>query len=78
MNVTCVDWPCQAGSGLNPKITVWTDKADKSMDTIRELGRAVVPMLDTIETQTGYKLPDWMLEHQQAHCGRLRATRPPK
>jgi hypothetical protein len=52
-------------SGLNPKITVWTDKADKSMDTIRELGRAVVPMLDTIETQTGYKLPNWMLEHQQ-------------
>lgn len=47
--------------GLNPKITVWTHDASKAMDPIQNLGKSIIPMLDTIENQTGYKLPDWIL-----------------
>lgn len=48
--------------GLNPKITVWTGDADKSMDTIKQLGKGLIPMLDTIHEQTGYKLPEWVVK----------------
>uniref|UniRef100_A0A6C0ADD4 Band 7 domain-containing protein n=1 Tax=viral metagenome TaxID=1070528 RepID=A0A6C0ADD4_9ZZZZ len=48
--------------GLNPKITVWTNDASNSMDTIKNLGKSLIPMIDTIQDQTGYKLPDWMIE----------------
>lgn len=47
--------------GLNPKITVWSGEADKSMDTIKQLGKGLIPMLDTIHEQTGYKLPEWII-----------------
>lgn len=51
----------KAIQGLNPKITVWTHDASKGMDPIQNLARGVIPMLDTIESQTGYKLPNWMI-----------------
>ncbi len=51
----------EAIKGLNPKITVWTGDADKSMDTIKQLGKGLIPMLDTIHEQTGYKLPEWAI-----------------
>lgn len=50
----------RAIQGLNPKITVWTHDASKGMDPIQNLGKGIIPMLDTIESQTGYKLPNWL------------------
>ena len=48
--------------GLEPKITVWTNDASNSLDAIQNLSKAVIPMLSTIEGQTGYKLPEWMIK----------------
>jgi flotillin len=50
---------------LNPKITVWTSNPADSMDTIRQLGKSVIPMLDTIKEQTGYSLPEWALKKEE-------------
>ncbi len=52
----------EAIRGLNPKITVWTDNPANSMDTISKLGKTLIPMIDTIQDQTGYTLPDWMIK----------------
>ncbi len=52
----------EAIRGLNPKITVWTDNPANSMDTISKLGKTLIPMMDTIQDQTGYALPDWMIK----------------
>lgn len=51
----------KAIQGLNPKITVWTHDASKGMEPIQNLARGIIPMLDTIESQTGYKLPEWIM-----------------
>jgi flotillin len=51
----------KAIQGLNPKITVWTHDASKGMEPIQNLAKSIIPMLDTIESQTGYKLPEWVL-----------------
>jgi len=51
----------KAIQGLNPKITVWTHDASKGMDPIQNLAHGVIPMLDTIESQTGYRLPEWII-----------------
>lgn len=55
----------KAIQGLNPKITVWTHDASKGMEPIQNLAKSVVPMLDTIESQTGYKLPTWMMNKDE-------------
>lgn len=47
---------------LNPKITVWTSDPNNSMDVIQNLGKSIIPMLDTIKDQTGYSMPDWMIK----------------
>jgi flotillin len=47
---------------MNPKITVWTHDPSQSMSTIQNLGKGLIPMLDTIENQTGYQLPGWLLQ----------------
>jgi len=52
----------EAIRGLNPKITVWTDNPANSMDTISKLGKSLIPMMDTIQEQTGYALPDWAIK----------------
>ena len=52
----------EAIRGLNPKITVWTDNPANSMDTISKLGKTLIPMMDTIQEQTGYALPDWAIK----------------
>lgn len=57
----------KAIQGLNPKITVWTNDASKGMDPIQNLARSVIPMLDTIESQTGYKLPNWVLNKNESN-----------
>lgn len=54
----------EAIRGLNPKITVWTDNPANSMDTIKELGKTIIPMMDTIQHQTGYSLPDWLIKQK--------------
>ncbi len=51
----------KAIQGLNPKITVWTHDPNKAYDSISNLGKSVIPMIDTISDQTGYKLPEWIL-----------------
>lgn len=56
------DANAKAIKDLHPKITVWTNDASKGMDAVSNLGKAVIPMIDTIADQTGYKLPDWMLQ----------------
>lgn len=56
------DSNAKAIQGLNPKITVWTQDAAKGMEPIQNLARSVIPMLDTIESQTNYKLPEWLIK----------------
>lgn len=56
----------EAIRGLNPKITVWTDNPANSMDTIKELGKTIIPMMDTIQSQTGYSLPDWLIKQKSS------------
>lgn len=46
---------------MNPKITVWTNDPAQSMSAIQQLGKGLIPMLDTIQDQTGYQLPSWLL-----------------
>lgn len=48
--------------GLNPKITVWTHDPNQAMDVIKNLGKTIIPMMDTITDQTKYELPDWLLK----------------
>ena len=55
----------EAIRGLNPKITVWTSDAANSMDPIKNLGKSLIPMLDTIHEQTGYVLPEWMVKKEK-------------
>lgn len=55
----------EAIKGLNPKITVWSSDADKSMDVIKHLGKGMIPMIDTIHEQTGYKLPEWIIKKDE-------------
>jgi flotillin len=47
---------------LNPKITVWTHDPATAMNPIQNLGKSLIPMLDTIQDQTGYSLPDWLVK----------------
>jgi flotillin len=47
---------------LNPKITVWTHDPNTAMNPIQSLGKSIIPMLDTIQDQTGFSLPDWALK----------------
>jgi flotillin len=56
----------KAIQGLNPKITVWTHDASKGMDSIQNLAKGIIPMLATIEDQTGYKLPDWVITNKNS------------
>ena len=51
---------------MNPKITVWTHDPAQSMAAIQNLGKGLIPMLDTIQDQTGYQLPDWLLSRAPA------------
>ncbi len=51
--------------GLNPKITVWTHNPTDGMSAIQALGKGLIPMLDTIQDQTGYKLPSWLAEKKE-------------
>lgn len=51
----------KAIQGLNPKITVWTRDASKGMELIQNLAKGIIPLLDTIEDQTSYKLPEWII-----------------
>lgn len=55
----------EAIRGLNPKITVWTNDANNAYDSVKQLGKSVVPMLQTIHDQTGFKLPDWVVQTPQ-------------
>ena len=48
--------------GLQPKITIWTHDPQIANNTISNLGKSIIPMLDTIKDQTGYSLPDWMVK----------------
>jgi flotillin len=57
----------KAIQGLNPKITVWnTGKEGNPYDSIKDLGKTLIPMLDTIQNQTGYKLPEWMIQKEKS------------
>ena len=58
------DSNAKAIQGLNPKITVWTQDATKGMDPIQNLAKSIIPMLDTIESQTNYKLPEWLIKKE--------------
>lgn len=60
------DSNAKAINGLNPKITVWTQDASKGMDPIQNLAKSVIPMLSTIESQTDYKLPEWLVTKKES------------
>jgi flotillin len=59
------DSNAKAIQGLNPKITVWTHDPNQAMNTIQNLSKSIIPMLDTITDQTNYKLPDWMIKKDE-------------
>ena len=56
------DANAKAIQGLNPKITVWTHDPNQSMNAIQNLSKSVIPMLDTIQDQTNYQLPEWLIK----------------
>ncbi len=57
------DSSAKAIQGLQPKITIWNTGAEKeAYSGIANLGKSLVPMLDTIKDQTGYALPDWLIK----------------
>jgi flotillin len=58
------DANAKAIKDMNPKITVWTHDPSTSMSAIQNLGKGLIPMLDTIQDQTGYKMPSWALEKE--------------
>ena len=58
------DANAKAIQGLNPKITVWTHDPKQSLDVVQNLGKSLVPLLDTIKDQTGYSLPEWMVQKE--------------
>lgn len=55
----------KAINGLNPKITVWTPNGKDALDPIQNLGKSLIPMLDTIHDQTNYKLADWIIKKDE-------------
>jgi flotillin len=59
------DANAKAIKDMNPKITVWTHDPNTSMSAIQNLGKGLIPMLDTIADQTGYKMPSWVLEKEK-------------
>lgn len=59
------DSNAKAIQGLNPKITVWTHDPTQGMAAIQNLGKGLIPMLDTIQDQTGYTLPSWIIEQKK-------------
>ena len=59
------DASAKAIQGLNPKITVWNNGSGNTYDSIQNLGKSLVPMLDTIRDQTGYQLPDWIIKKEE-------------
>lgn len=50
--------------GLNPKINVWSSNPYDSMDTIKNLGKSIIPMLDIMKDQTNYSLPEWIVKEK--------------
>jgi flotillin len=55
----------EAIKGLNPKITVWTHDPNQAFNTVQNLSKSVIPMLDTIQEQTNFKLPDFLLQQNK-------------
>ena len=53
-----------AVKGLNPNMTIWSGNGKEAMDPINQLVKTIVPMLDTVQNQTGYKLPDWIIKKE--------------
>ena len=54
----------KAIQNLNPKITVWSGNAKEAMEPIQQLGKTIVPLVDIIHDQTGYKLPEWIIQKE--------------
>lgn len=59
------DSNAKAINGLNPKINVWTNDPSKGTEPIKNLVHTVLPILDTIDSQTNYKLPDWIIKQKE-------------
>jgi len=53
-----------AVKGLNPNMTIWSGNGQEAMQPLKELVKTFVPMLDTVQNQTGYKLPDWIIKKE--------------
>jgi len=57
------DASARAIQGLDPKITIWnTGSSDGTSGKMSDFVKNIPPMLMTIEEQTGYSLPDWLLK----------------
>ncbi len=50
---------------MQPKITVWTHDAQNPASAIQNLGKGLIPMLETIHDQTGYQLPGWLVQKEK-------------
>jgi flotillin len=51
--------------GLNPNITIWSKDSNEAFSSISDLAKTMVPLMDTIEKQTGYVPPEWLLKKKE-------------
>lgn len=51
---------------LNPNITIWSKDSNEAFSSISDLAKTMVPLMDTIEKQTGYVPPEWLIKKKEA------------
>ena len=64
------DKQAQAIREMNPKINIWNtgnSPSDSFTNVISGLGKAIPPVLDAIQQQTGIKLPNFLTETQSSN-----------
>ena len=59
----------KALQGLNPKVNIWETgpKGDSQLDIASVVLNAVkvfAPIMDAVQTQTDFRVPDWLLKKQ--------------
>ena len=47
---------------LNPNITIWSKDSNEAFGSIADIAKTMVPLMDTIEKQTGYTPPEWLVK----------------
>lgn len=50
---------------LNPNITIWSKDSNEAFGSISDIAKTMVPLMDTIEKQTGYSAPEWLVKKKE-------------